>query len=294
MEYYRRHRRHYTYRQPTSPVLKIAAVLLIVAALAAAVAFSPIGDILSEKIIAPVAKRFSEGQAGDKTATVFANATAKPTLSPTEPPVQSDTFLIKSNPFYLLQMGHYASEADARAASAQIQSMGGGGYVMERDGVYRLFAAAYLDAESLNSVRKQIRSDGYESDAYITDSKTMRITLKGAAEAIQAFEDAIELIQSVPVTLSETTLAFDKKTTDRSAVGRDLQRMESEMSVVLEKLQSIDSKDIRSVCTVLEKYRDAVSTFVLTHDSMREELYAGALKHLQLSLIHAYGEFFET
>ncbi len=295
MDPYRRHSRRY-YRSRQSAGFGVVAVLLLVVFAAGIIAFSPIGDRLKDSILIPITNAVSQkvDSDKDKAAEVFATATEKPSPEPSEKPVEQDVFTVKSSPFFLLQMGQFDSEQEAISGSDQLQAMGGAGYIAEKDGTFRLFAAAYTDAESLVSVQQQIRKDGYISETYITDAKTVRIALKGAPEAIQSFETGIELLQTLPFDLCKTSLLYDKKETDRQRIADDLKQYRQTLDKSLENLRLIRSDDLEPLNKALEKYQNAVSTFLTMHDNIGEDLYAGALKHLQLEVIFAYTDFFEA
>ncbi len=296
MNSYPRRRRYRRNREP-SGVLQVVIVLGFAALLAVLFVFSPIGEVIHQKLLVPIAqsieqwkeKRIPKGPVAE----VLAQNTLTPTALPTEEPVHTDVFSVTANPFYILQMGEYDSKEDADLSSAKIRAMGGGGYVFDRDGTYRLFAAAYADADSLKSVQQQIRRDGFVNEAYITDSKTVQITLKGVPEAIAIFENAAEVFQQIPDELTDLALRFDKGEWTNSEVELALAKLRESVESALNGLSKIDSEDIEPMRQALIEYQNTLSTFLESHDTMKQDHYAGALKHLQLASIDAYLHFFE-
>ena len=272
----------------------ILCILILLAFGAALVSVSPVGQQLQEK-----ATKWTEAivnfRKGTETETkeVFADTTPQPSASPTEEPIQTETLLIEAVPFYILQMGSYEKSEEATLVSAQNQAMGGAGYVWETDGIYRLMAAAYTDESSLRTVQQQIRKDGYENDAFVTNPKTILITMQGDAEAVQIGKEAIALLSELPEMMCDLTLQYDLLQYDQKDIASKLSEQEKQISDLMKQLEAMDAENTGRIQTTLEIYENAISTFLKSHDSMKKEYYTGSLRHLQLEIIEAYTRLFE-
>ena len=73
----------------------------------------------------------------------------------------------------------------------------------------------------------------------------------------------------------------------------DIQGILERTQDAIEQLKAIDSEDVEPVRRTLGTYEKELSTFLSEYDSINEKMYAGVLKHLQLSVILAYHAFFE-
>lgn len=293
MNSYPHHRKAADPRPPRSG----AWVFLFIAAfaiLAVAAAFSPFGETVGKQMLAPAAEwvRAKLGRNEAVTQTM-AQTSALPTDAPTEEPVKTETVTVTAEPFYILQMGLYEEESDAIIVSAQNQSMGGAGYVFASPDGFRLFAAAYTDADSLKRVQQQIRSDGFVNEAYITDAKTVRITLKGAPEAIEIYERAVNALQTPPKELSDLAIAFDQKSIGLDALCDRLTVLNDAVKNALKELEKLTPEDVAPIRNTLSQYEKAISTFLTSRDTIIETMLSGAIRHLQLSVIDAYISFFE-
>ena len=272
----------------------ILCILILIAFAAALFSLSPLGEKMQKDAISWIESIQGTCISAHKAEEVFAEATAEPSVEPTVNPQQKEKVLyIEAVPFYMLQMGKYAKREDAVIVSAQNQAMGGAGYLWERKDEYRLIAAAYTDAESLQAVQQQIRNDGYMNEAFISDPKSMQVILNGDPEAIAYFESAVTVLSDCPMQLCEWTLKFDRKEMDREEIASKLKEMKQSVDKTVSDLQKIDSEDIEQICSVLDNYGNSISTFLKSHDSIKQDYYSGSLRYLQLELIDAYSRFFE-
>ena len=291
MDSYQQYRQKRNRTRGGSPVpyVVLAAAVLI----AGVLAFSPLGTHIRDSFLVPLVQKIVPKPSQAPIAEAMAVATADPSAQPTQTPLVQETVLIKQQPYYILQMGSYDAKTDAQLVSNELQSMGGGGYIWEKDGKYRLFAAAYTDAESLKTVQSQIRKDGFVNEAYITNAGAAQVILEGDETAVKSFQNAAEVLESVPVRLSELAIRFDKGEIDRDGVREETESMQATIRKTAEDLKTIASTGTASMHTALNAYENALSTYLMGYDNIVSEFYAGALRHLQLEIIMIYSDFFE-
>ena len=268
-------------------------VLLSIVLIAGIIAFSPIGDYLMEHAVNPVISALRKPKEKDSDIVSALKSqelvTAEPTASPS--PVQN-SFTIVETPFYLLQMGVYTEQEQAEEQGRKLRAMGAAGMVYADGNVYRVFAAAYRDEESLKKVQSQVRTDGFEATPFITDRNSVHLALKGEKVAVTAVEAAIALISKVPGDLSDLSLSLDKESIDGSQYKESLNVLEEQIQDVLEQFQSIDTDSIKPFQTILEKYRIRISTFLQEHDTI-SKMNSSDCKLLQIECITDYILFFE-
>ena len=283
----------YTVRmKKKSMTATVIVVLLSIVLIAGIIAFSPIGDYLSEHVFNPMVSVFTKKQKADSdivSALKSQEASAAPTTVPT--PVQN-SFTIVETPFYLLQMGVFTEQAQAEEHAQKLRSMGGAGMVYQDGEVYRVFAAAYRDEASLKKVQSQVRTDGFEATPYISEQKSVHITLKGDRTALNTVEQAIMLLTEVPNTLSDLSLSLDKETVDGAEYRQSLNELSDRISELLNQFQTFPSDSIKPFQTILEKYRNRISTFLREHDTITK-MNASECKLLQIECITDYILFFE-
>ena len=293
MSSYQRRRRAYPYEKRSRGSIAPFLVLFLAVAGAVALALSPIGTRIKDWAVERVQELGAEASSSPAAVETMADTTADPSASPTETPAVKDVLTVTAQPFFILQMGSYDAESDALLVSNELQSMGGGGYVYENNGAYRLFAAAYTDANSLQSVQAQIRRDGFVSEAYITEAKVLHISVEGAEEGVALFRRLVSVLERVPNAMSELTLRYDKGEADKQEVRNELASLLQEIEKALEEWQVVDSNDSDGIEKTLREYQKSISTYLIGYDTITEDFYAGSLKHLQLETILAYTKFFE-
>lgn len=270
-------------------------ILISVILIAGIVVLSPLGDWLMEKVIEPASEALSPKEKKDnEIVSALKNqeaATPSPSILPSASPIQNSLNIVET-PFYILQMGAFTDVTQTDTHAQKIRSMGAAGFVYQDGAIYRVFAAAYRDAESLEKVQGQVRTDGFEATPYITDQNSVHITLKGDENAVKALEEAIELMNKIPIELSSLSLAFDKEEIDETELESSLKSLQKDLEQAKAALQRINQDSIASITHVLENDEKHISTFLQEHDSI-SRTNAGELKLLQLRCIADYIQFFE-
>ena len=219
------------------------------------------------------------------------------TASPgSEKPMQSEqthkNVSAESMPFYILQMGAYTDRNDAQEQADRIRQLGAGGKVFEEGSVFRVFAAAYMDENSLMKVHAQVRADGFEATPYITEKKTFRLTLDGDKEAVSVAENAVKLLNNVPSALCELCLSYDKGEADDEAVKAKLSSLQRSSTECIQSAEKMNVDSIAPILNVIKSYAENISTFLEEHDTIDAQSLSGELKYLQLSVITDYILFF--
>ena len=294
MEYKRHSAAKSSYRSSKGVLGTAVFVIASIVLIAAIIVLSPLGNYLMDHVIAPLSCR----TASDDTEIVSTlkqqeEIKAAASFSPFPTEKAHKVITIEEMPFFILQMGAF-TDADAAGQHAdEIMRIGAGGIVFRDGSIYRVFAAAYTDESSLKKVQSQVRSDGFEATPYITESKSLRITLDGDQQAVTIVTDAVQILNEIPKELCAMCLSFDKGETDANMLYKTLEEKQSACIKAAESLDRIKSADILPIPELLNKYAKNISTFLDEHDTMNTEMISGALKHLQLSMIIDYILFFD-
>jgi len=271
-------------------VFIVASVVLV----ACIIVLSPIGNYLMEHVVTPLSCKPTASDTDIVSALKQQDSlkTAAPTATaPAEK--EHKVLTIEETPFFILQMGAFVNADDADRHADEIMRMGAGGAVYHDGSVYRVFAAAYADESSLKKVQSQVRSDGFEATPYITESKSLRLTLDGDQQAVKLISDAAQMLNDVPKELCALCLSFDKGEIDDKSLYTKLTEKRAAILASAESLEQIKTSDVSAIPTLLKKYAKNISTFLDEHDTMNTEMISGSLKHLQLSTIIDYILFFD-
>lgn len=272
------------------------AVVLVLAAIAGVIVFSPIGKYLNDTVIGPLFSCSEEKKEDQKIVSALSAqdkqaAEVTPSPKPAEP-VHS-TVTVEETPFFILQMGTFTTREDAEKHAAEIRRMGAGGYVYPEGSVFRVFAAAYTDESSLIKVQSQVRADGFEATPYLTDKKAVKLTLEGDPKAVSAMKDLIELINSIPNRLCELCLLYDKGEINGQEAADTLQKILESCKSSRSALANTANDSVEPIRNLLSGYQEKISTFLQENDMIEKKTASGELKRLQLAIIADYILFFD-
>ena len=271
-------------------IFVIASIVLI----AGIVVLSPLGNYLMEHVITPLSDKLSATDKDIVSALKQQESVHSPVPTVSVPTENTHKVItIEETPFYILQMGAFVNVDDAAQHADEIMRMGAGGAVYRDGSVYRVFAAAYSDESSLKKVQSQVRSDGFEATPYITESKSLRITLDGDHQAIKLVSDASQMLNDIPKELCDLCLSFDKGEIEENTLDNILKEKQSACLAAASSLEQINPTEVSSISTLLRKYAKNISTFLDEHDTINTEMISGLLKHLQLMVIIDYILFFD-
>lgn len=277
-------------------LLTALAIVLILAVIAGVIVFSPIGQYLNDSVIGPLFSCTEEKKEDQKIVSAL-SAQDKPTPASTPSPKPAEpvhsSVTVEETPFYILQMGAFTTREDAEKHAAEIRRMGAGGLVYPEGSVFRVFAAAYTDENSLLKVQSQVRADGFEATPYITDKKAVKITFEGDPKAVAALKASAELINSIPVRLCELCLSFDKNEISGPEAMDALQKLLASCETSRSALISIGNESVDPIGNLLAGYTEKISTFVQDNDMIEQKTASGELKRLQLAVIADYILFFD-
>lgn len=297
----RRHTRAQKEEKPAGKWFTAIVVLVSLVLIGVMIWLSPLGPMIKEYVIEPVSamirgdKQDADIVSALKTQDELANSPS-PSSTPnaTPDPIRKSVTTVYATPFYILQMGNYLDQTAAKEHANQIMDMGAAGVIYLDGAVYRVFAAAYSDEESLMKVQTQVRADGFEATPYITERDAVKITLEGVDSAIQKAEEAIACLETVPDTLCRLSLSYDKGNVSESNVLEQINALYEQCKSILVAFQTdTNGEMLEPVLTVIQKYADRISTFLQERDTIDANKLAIALKRLQIETIIDYIRFFD-
>lgn len=251
---------------------------------------SYLGNKLVEQYITPTfAKIMGRAMTPEPTAVPVMAQVQEPRANEA-PTVEKIVFELPETSWYLLQMGAYADPEEAHAQALAIQSMGAGGYIYEDEqGFSRVFAAAYADQESLLQVQQQVRSSGYENTAYSIHPDGIEVTLSGQEADAQRLKTAMQTIQSVPGSLTEFALKYDKNDLNPAQAIQFMNELSISLSAARQCFIGLkDTVPMGQMDEYAAWIMDSISTFLAKSDTMNKIECGSAIKHFQIESILKY------
>ncbi len=230
-------RRIYTRKRTSTKrrVMRGTAAAIVVAAILYFAVAGGLGTWIADRFILP-----NMGGGGGEpsvppagTATQDA-ATPAPTPAPTPTTEQSEEIAFEAMPFYAIQLGAFANEANAEAEAERFRQRGAAGYLFHDTDRTRVLASAYLARAQADDVRDQLLNrQGVES--YVLDlyadigGVTLRITAPAARVA--AVRDGLAGWKAALGSLEDIAARIDT-----GLVGPELAREElTSLAATLEK-----------------------------------------------------------
>lgn len=273
-------------------------VVLSVGLIALIVYFSPLGSLIQEHIIEPIASVIQIHHEDEAIVDALKSQDAQQTAAPTEQaaheePIRKNVLTVTETPFYILQMGTYLDEKSANEHALQLRTMGAGGVVLHDETIFRVFAAAYRDEESLIQVQSQVRADGFEATPYITEHDSVNITFEGEERAVEQAKSAAEFLSTIPNDLSDLCISFDRNQIDSDTVFEKLENMSDQANEILKTFSDVNNNTLQPILSIVQKYANSISTFSEEHDTISSTDLSGALKRLQIETILDYIRFFD-
>ncbi len=270
-------------------------VILTIALIAAIVVLSPIGKYLNERVVSPLLSCANDEIRDDRIVSALTqqeSKTPEPTVKPMKD-TEKTVLTINETQFYILQMGAFTDQETATRRSEELRRLGAGGTIRKEGNVFRVFAAAYLDEDSLMKVQSQVHADGFEATPYITEKYSVKLTLEGKKQDIETVKESTEMIGEIPVRLSKLCLQYDKNELSTTDILMELNGLDTNCKNMIEKIEALSNPTIKPLKVLIEKYEEYISTFSSLHDTIDTEAMSGMLKDLQLKCIIDYILFFE-
>lgn len=196
--------------------------------------------------------------------------------------------------FYILQMGQYTDNAAAIVQANTIKSMGAGGYVYSDGELYRVFAAAYPDEDSLKKVQDQVRSAGYDNSAYVLSVDELIVKISGEEETAEAVAKALNLNLDLIEAIYDCSISFDKSEISFSDVMAQMQEWHLELYNSASELQADeDNAQMTYVINYMKDTQNSLSTFLLIDDTISTVELSAEIKKLHIQTIVRYMDFVE-
>ncbi len=306
MEYARRRNRRRRRRGSDAGTSGRAVVaLLMVAAIVYLVAASSAGEWIAQKVIAPVIEAFSSDKTGktdntDKTDKTGENGSGAGVVDTPEDASEVSLSSEKSSvsvevslpsiTSYLLQMGAFSAEENAKTQAGLLRTMGGGGYVLNDGERYRVLAGGYTTQKSAEEVRDRLKAEGVDCVVYTIATPSVSFRVTAPESQMESVKSGFEALAAAQGSLSSTAMMFDATTGDvaegKAACANIAAVLEEGMEVLLGYGDS-DSAVLAELLSCYETYKTELTALA---GSQAETLiaFSSEIKYTQMYLTHEY------
>lgn len=256
-------------------------VILVCASVIYLIGASSAGTWVAKNLIAPVF-----GGKGEATVA----ATDAPEDSHVSTSVVTETITFGDVDCYMLQIGVYSTEENAKKQSSYLQSIGAGGYILEDGGLYRVIAAGYLEESSLQTVRSQLVADGIDSVAYTHSSGNCSLLVTAPQSQIEALENVMKNLGKIQTSLADCALAYDKEQMSPSEGRQELQQIITDAQVALYDFTSIVTEQNALTGAIQDCYGNIITRMQALADDTEADFtgFTAQLKYTQLYAADRY------
>lgn len=266
----------------------VVVVLLAVAALVYFIGAAKIGNFISESIVTPVISWFTGEPAkspeGNPGSVVVPTDTADP--QNTEDTSNTQQLSLPAYTVYSLQVGVYQDRNNALSQAESLMNQGGAGYILDRNGEYRVLIAGYKTEDEAKNVKDRLSSEqDMDSKIYLLETKELALELSGSQEALEACKNALEKSSDYIDELLSLSLAFDKGEKTAEEISEELTKLKEQAEEIKNSVDELGKKDDNNVIDSLVAYYDGIQEVLDQLGSETEQLpLSSGLKHAYLEL----------
>lgn len=258
--------------------------LLIAGAVVYLVSAGKAGNFLSEKVIQPIANYFSEDTPRDEADAQGSSGTSAQTASITFPSIE----------LYLLQVGVYSEEENAKKAATEIAAIGGAGYFYEDEGNYRVLISGYSAKSDAEDVHDRLEQEQQmESKLLTLLTEETVYTLTTEPEVITLFEKFPEESAGVHRQLMELSLELDKGNISKDTALATLGSIRETTLSYLTQFRELVDQSEDALLTRTAAYCETLLTACELSEELSEIEVSAGIKRAYIAAAYAYRDLVE-
>lgn len=282
--------------------------LLLIAGIIYVIASSTAGEWVAKNVMAPAISFFTGNgteDSGDETVdtnnsseAVTDDATTLDLSQGASTPVSAQlTFPGVTS--YMLQMGVFSSEENAKAEAAALQARGAAGYIVE-DGSsgetrYRVMASGYEDYDSAESVKDRLVSEGTDCTIYTCETVSAVFKVTAPEESMTGVRAGFDALSAARKSIAQACIDFDKDsmsvTQGKQAAAGILKILETDMEPL-----SAFAPDGGALSKIIDTYGLIQASLKTLSEAEYESTvdFSAAMKYTYLSITDQYAALTEA
>lgn len=169
--------------------------------------------------------------------------------------------------YYAVETGSYTDKQTARVFAMQISAMGGSGYVVDDNGIYRVLAEVYPDKKSADIVAARLMTDGYDGKIYCFVMP--KISYESFPQSIRNnTKRTLKYVEMCYNTLYSTSTKLAEKKIDKSGAESEIKTLMMSVRNMLVEYESNADNDVDHESVV--KVRAQLSAAIAAIDNLFE------------------------
>lgn len=169
--------------------------------------------------------------------------------------------------YYAVETGSYTDKQTARVFAMQISAMGGSGYVVDDNGIFRVLAEVYPDKKSADIVAARLMTDGYDGKIYCFEMP--KISYESFPQSIRNnTKRTLKYVELCYNTLYSTSTKLAEKKIDKSGAESEIKTLIMSVRNMLVEYESNADNDVDHDSVV--KVRAQLSAAIAAIDNLFE------------------------
>jgi len=279
--------------------------LLMVGGIVYFVSASAAGTWIAENVMAPMISAISQ-KGGDASSDTVGLSSGTETLSAAvdlSAGTAKDTVItevtLPSLDCYMLQMGVYSSEENAKAQAEVLQAQGAGGYIIEDNTSgelrYRVIASGYDSAESAKSVKTRLIEEGVDCAVHPLTATAATFRVTAGDDQLSGIRTGFSALEAAEKSLCEAAIRFDR---DELSTEEGISLAAGILSVLdadMAGLLSLDGSD-SALSGLLATYHDTKAALHTLINGAYESrvTFSSKLKYTHLFTAHRYTQLISS
>lgn len=298
MEYAKRRKRR---RRNSSGAGRAIGALIMIGAIIYLFTASAAGKWLAEEVMAPAFSALAELPVFNSSSLDELEQESSGSANPLSVSLNSGLTSVNENielpamSCFALQMGAFSSDENAASLSGSLQKQGGGGYVYNDNGMYRVLASGYSTEAEAKDVKTQLKNAGTDCTVYDLSAPAVTFSITAGKDDMQNIRDGFHALYEAQAALCSACIQFDEDSMSPS-----------EGAALVDSIRA----QLTSDCDVLYKYADSAPVVasiveccnscisVLSNLSAEKQAssvdFSAAMKHALLDISASYSSMLQN
>ncbi|MBQ3200892.1 MAG: SPOR domain-containing protein [Clostridia bacterium] len=276
--------------------------LLMVGGIVYFVSASAAGTWIAENMIAPmisaVSQKHGDGEDSQASDTQSLSAAVDLTANSNANAISAEVSLPALD-CYMLQMGVYSSEENAKAQADLLKAQGAGGYIIPDTASgelrYRVMASGYDNAESAKSVKTRLTEEGVDCTVHTLSAAGAAFRVTADETHLAGIESGFGALKAAESALGDAAIRFDKEALPVEEGMLLASSILSSLDADMASLLSLDASD-PALSGLLSAYRDTKAALqTLTEGAYENRIaFSSQLKYTHLYSAHRYAQLISS
>lgn len=247
---------------------------------------SAAGTWLAQNVMAPIFSAFSPSTS---------EGTPVISTDSVEGAAEAEELKLSGMKVYLLQLGVYSTEDSAKDIASEYKPRGAGGYILEKDGKYRVIATAYSEKSEARSVQDRLSGEGVDTAVHELSLNEISFNVTADSASREAISEGFSCLSGTLSDMINFSQEFDSESMSVSAGKEKLKAYLEEIKSKRDALTKTGADDavINAVKDCFGKYITSMEA-VCSYGGDNTAEMSSAIKYTLISMIDEYSHLINS